>query len=168
MDTTEQILPELLKRKNQGDWQGFIDLTIAFPELYQYAFDYFDNVPDDLKREMAVGCYLHSGDNIGCVRNAIRKLKDLEPPTLPKRYAGKDVITVYRAGEEDITKCSYRISWTTSRKVAQFFLEEYIGKHATHLYKAKIKTNDILAYSNDRKEQEVMQYNKVFDITEIS
>ena len=29
---------------------------------------------------------------------------------------------------------------------------------------AKIKTKDIIVYSNDRKEQEVMQYRKVYDV----
>jgi len=159
------ILIDLVKKE---EWEKFVDTAICYPEAYPFSFIWFDKVPSELKRKFAVAAYSHHGDSIPCVRKAIRSLSKCEAPKLPKKLADKEVITVYRAGEEDITKCKYRISWTTNKKVALFFLNTWQGKHATHLYEAKIKTKDILAHTNDRKENEILQYRKVFDITEIT
>ena len=155
---------------DKQEWQKLVDQATCMPEVYAFAiYSYFDKLPTDkLRRELAVGAYLHRGDKIPIVRKAIRSLSKCEPPELPKKVANRKVITVYRAGEEDISKCKYRISWTTSKKVAIWFLQTYRSKHANHLYKAKIQTKDILAYSNDRQEFEVLQYNKVYDITDIT
>ena len=76
-------------------------------------------------------------------------------------------ITVYRAGEEPIEKAKYRISWTTDINTALFFLNDYIERHAAHLYTGKIKPGKIIAYTNDRDESEVLQYGSVYDIQEL-
>ena len=79
-----------------------------------------------------------------------------------------EVFTVYRAGEEPIDKAKFRISWTLSEAVALFFLNEYGKRHASHLYRGKIRREKVIAYTNTRNEEEIMQYRNVFDIEDIT
>ena len=58
-------------------------------------------------------------------------------PELPADLRDKEQITVYRAGEEPRGKAAYRLSWTTDRKIAEFFLNEYVHRHANFLYQAQ-------------------------------
>ena len=48
------------------------------------------------------------------------------------------------------------------------FYKKYNHRHASYVYKGKIRTADIIAYTNERKEQEVMQYNSVFAVEDIT
>ena len=165
------ILPKILKYAKNNKWHKFVDTSLSCPESYGYTFRYFKEVPDKLKYKFAIEAYNHRGDSVPAVRAAVRSLRNLPKqyrPKLPAEITNRETITIYRAGEEDITKCKYRISWTTSKEVALFFLNEYYHKHASHLYRATIRTADIIAYDNDRNEEEILQYGKVYDIEEIT
>lgn len=164
--TQKKYFPELMKYYRLGKWQEFIDLTLSVPELMPIAFDcgVYDAVPDELKYQFAIDAYIHHGDEIPVVRKAVREAARYGKAALPAELASRDAITVYRAGEEDITKAKYRISWTTDIKIAMFFLTEYRGRHARFLYCGRIRPADIIAYCDDREEKEVMQYGKVFNI----
>lgn len=162
------FFPRLMELKNAEKWQEFITLSLTVYELMPIAFKYFDEIPDELKYNFAIEAYTNHGDAVPAVRHAVRNAKKYGRPNLPAAMAAADHITIYRAGEEIITKCKYRISWTTNKDTALFFLNTYAGRHASHLYKAKIKPADIIAYTNDRKESEIMQYMKVYDIEEIT
>lgn len=152
-----------------GKWEDFANMAHSFPEMYEYTFQFWDDIPDNLKYDFAVNSYDHHGDSIPAVRRAVRSLTKYNAGKviLPQEYRGKEVITVYRAGEEPLTKARYRISWTLSKEVAEFFAYEWSGRHANHLYRAKIKPARILAYDDDREEQEVMQYMAVYDVEEL-
>ena len=43
-----------------------------------------------------------------------------------------------------------------------------VRSDGNHLFRAKIHTADIIAYTDDREEREVLQYRKVFDIEDIT
>lgn len=131
------------------------------------AFSYFEEVPDSLKYNFAISAYIHHGDSVPAVRKAVRSAARYGKAELPQSLQSQEAITVYRAGEEDITKCRYRLSWTTDINVALFFLNEYRHRHAAHLYKGKIRPADVIAYIDERQEREIIQYRKVFDIEEI-
>jgi len=164
-------LPKILKYAENNEWHKFVDASQSCPESYGYTFRYFKEVPDELKYKFAISAYHHRGDKVPAVRAAVRSLRNLPKqfkPKLPAEIASRETITIYRAGEEDITKCKYRISWTTSKEVALFFLNKYQHKHANHLYRATIRTADIIAYDNEREEEEILQYGKVYDIEEIT
>ena len=163
----ENYFPKLLEYRAAGKWKDFIDTALLVYEVMPDAFTYYDEVPDNLKYEFAISAYIHHGDSLPIVRKAVRGAAKYGKAELPPELQAQETITVYRAGEEELTKCKYRLSWTADINVALFFLNEYQHKHANHLFKGKIKTADIIAYVDDREEKEVIQYRKVFDIVEI-
>lgn len=160
--------PRLMEYRQRGQWQDFIDLALSVFEVMPLAFSLYDEVPDSMKYQFAIDAYIHHGDSIPAVRKAVRTAGKYGKATLPPEIESEQEITIYRAGEEPIEKAKYRISWTTDYDVADFFLNKYKGRHATHLYCGKIKTPDIIAYCDARNEKEIMQYGKVFDIEEIT
>ena len=145
-------------------WEDLFDLAMFNRELIPLAMEYYDFLPNDKKSRFVINTYQHNGYYYPKIRKAVRTLLKYCKPIIPDFIADKNVITVYRAGEEPIDKAHNRISWTRSKKVAYRFLNDLYCRHAKYLYQAKIKTKDIIAYSNDRKEQEVMQYRKVYDV----
>lgn len=161
-------MPELLNYVAGEEWEKFVDLTLACFEVMPEAFTFYDRLPDNLKYNFAIDAYTHHGDSIPAVRQAVRTARRYGKPDLPPEIAAAETITIYRAGEEPIDKAKYRISWTTDYDVAAFFFGEYIHRHANHIYKGTIRTADIIAYVDDREEKEVMQYRKVFDISDIT
>jgi hypothetical protein len=164
----ERFLPQLLEYRAAGKWKDFINTALSAYEVMPEAFMFYDEIPDNLKYDFAISAYQHHGDSIPAVRKAVRGAAKYGKADLPAELQAKEVITVYRAGEEDITKCKYRISWTTDRSVAEFFLNTYIGRHAAYLYTAQIRPADVIAYTDDRQEKEILQYRKVFDIKDIT
>ena len=168
MRAKKEHLPRLINSAINGKWNDFISITLACYEVMPEAFQFYDEIPDGLKYDFAISAYQNHGDSIPAVRKAVRGAAKYGKATLPAELKTQDTITVYRAGEEDITKCKYRLSWTTDRSIAEFFLNTYIHKHASHLYEAQIRPADIIAYTDGRNEKEVIQYRKVFNIREIT
>lgn len=162
------MFPKLIECKQKGNWEEFINIAISHYEVMPEAFSFFEEIPDNMKYDFAIKAYTHHGDSIPSVRKAVRVARKYGVPVLPPEIASKDVITVYRSGEEPINKAKYRISWTTDKEVADFFMYTYRNRRANHIYKAQIKTKDIIAYTDDRNEREVMQYRKVFNIEDIT
>lgn len=163
-----KFMPELLKYRAAGEWENFCKLALTVFEVMPDAFLFYDQIPDNLKYNFAIVAYTHHGDSIPAVRKAVRGARKYGKANLPTELQTQETVVIYRAGEESIQKSKYRISWTTSLETALFFLNEYRGKHASHLYRAKIKPADIIAYTDDRNEKEVIQYNKVFDIEDVT
>lgn len=145
-------------------WEKLFSLAKLNRDVIPLAMKYYDYLPNDKKYDFIVDTYQCNGYYYPEIRKAVRTLSKYCKPELPQFLADKEYITVYRAGEEPIEKAHNRISWTRSKKVAYRFLNDLYCRHASYLYQAKIKTKDIIAYSNDRKEQEVMQYRKVYDV----
>lgn len=166
--TQQQLFPRLIELKNARKWEEFIDLALIRWEVMGLAFQFYDEVPDELKYNFAVEAYTHHGDSMPVVRKAVRGARKYGAPVLPEELREQAIITIYRAGEEPIDKARYRISWTTDLEKAVWFYSEYIGRHAKHIYRGEIKTADIIAYTDDRGEHEVMQYRKVFDVEDIT
>lgn len=164
----EIFLPQLLKYRAAGKWDKFINTALSVFEVLPEAFTFYDEIPDNLKYDFAISAYQHHGDSIPAVRKAVRGAAKYGKAALPAELQRQEAITVYRAGEENITKCKYRISWTTDRSVAEFFLNTYIWRHATYLYTAQIRPADVIAYTDDRNEKEILQYGKVFNIQNIT
>ncbi len=164
MITKESLFPELMGYMKAKDWDRFIDLALCRYEIMPEAFAFYDRIPDALKYDFAISAYTHHGDSIPGVRKAVRGALKYGKPTLPDELITAKEIIVYRAGEEPINKAKYRISWTTDKAVADFFLKRYCKKHAKYLYKGKINPEKIIAYVDDREEREIMQYRNVYDV----
>ncbi len=162
-------LPEIESLAATGKWEEFCGKVGTCYEVMPEAFKYYyKDIPQELRRDFVLSCYSHHGDSIPACRKAVRELEKKGISELPSAYRNQAAITVFRAGEEDICKAKYRLSWTIDRKIAQFFFSEFHGRHAAAIYKAKIRPCDVIAYMNDRKEQEVLQYRKVFDVVQIA
>ena len=157
------LYPKLLKYFNDKNWEGFCNLVVLNPRLIPYGFLFYDEMPEQYKRDFVIDCYESHGDSYPSCRAALRKLPKNGKNELPEEYRNKEYITVYRAGEEPIEKSKYRISWTLDREIAESFLNGR-GINANYLYSGKIKPCDVIAYNDNRSEQEVMQYKKVFDV----
>lgn len=77
-----------------------------------------------------------------------------------------DEITVYR-GEGDLSSPN-GYSYTLDINVATYFAIRYSDSNEPRLIKAKVKKEDIIWYTNDRFEEEIIAYpNKIYDKEEI-
>lgn len=162
LDRRAKLLPMLRKYGESGDWEKMCSFVSLNYEVMPDAFSlYYLKMPAELRRDFAIECYMHNGDSIPGCRKAIRNLPKNGINELPSKYSSRDKIIVYRAGEEAVKLSPYRISWTLDKKVAEFFFHRNMGAHATHLYQGEIRPCDVIAYTNDRKEKEILQYNRV-------
>lgn len=165
IDQKNAFLPIIKDLHDRGEWEQFSIQVQCVYEVMPEAFkDYYADMPAEYRRDFVVGCYSHHGDSLPECRKALRKLPKNGKNELPEEYRDKPFITVYRAGEEPIEKAKYRISWTLDPDTARFFFSKWRGRHAAAIYKAKIRPEDVTAYSNEREEYEVMQYGKVYDV----
>lgn len=159
------FLPVIDELAKAGKWQEFSIQVQAVYEVMPEAFSlYYKGMPEQYRRGFVVGCYVHHGDSIPECRKALVQLPKNGVNELPEEYRKRPYITVYRAGEEDIDETQYKISWTLDIKVAEFFMYTWRSRHANAIYKAKIKPDDVIAFTNERQEQEVMQFRGVYDI----
>ena len=164
MERRETFFPDLVQSANEGDWERFCTIALLNPEVMAPAFVFCRKMPEEYRRDFVISCYSDHGDSLPACRQAVRELPKNGKHELPEEYRDLPFITVYRAGEEDISKAKYRLSWTLDLNTAVFFMDTWVGKHAQAIYKAKIKPEDVIAYTNDRNEREVIQYRKVYDI----
>lgn len=160
-----RFLPDVAERAISGDWDGFSSRVQQIHETMPEAFEiFYPYMPDEYRREFVVGCYDNHGDAVDGCREALKQLPKGGAGELPDDLRGQDVITVYRAGREGMDDAPFSFSWTTSRPVANFFYNRHDGGH---VYKASLRTCDVIAYDDDRNEREVLQYGDVYDVEEI-
>lgn len=167
MERKAAALSKLEESYTAGDWETVCVIAECCYEVMPEAFAfYYDEMPEEYRRDFVVGCYSNHGDSLPSCRKALRALPKNGINELPPEYTEREEITVYRAGEETPNMAQYRLSWTTDIEVAKKFFETYIcsRSRAQYLYKAKIRPCDVIAYTDDRAEKEVLQYRKVKDI----
>ena len=91
------------------------------------------------------------------------KDKLMDKAELKKYNAFPEVLTVYRGC--GTTKALKGMSWTLSEEKARWFADRFATGRGGVTYRAKIKKEDIVAYTNNRGEQEVIvDYRKIFDV----
>lgn len=77
-----------------------------------------------------------------------------------------DEVRIYRAmTKEEASGNRFGVSWTLSKKVAEFYRDKYIRNHSTnHMEKVikekRVKKDEIIAIFKSRKEKEVIYINK--------
>lgn len=164
----ESLFGDLIEYSKNGDWEKIRALTFFNPDMIAHAFLFLDRMPESFKRMYVLETYAHCGNNFPCCRAAVRKLEKRGLLELPKKYRNREYITVYRAGSEPISKAPWRISWTLKKETAEKFLNGWSGCRATRIYEGKIRPADVIAYYDGRKEKEILQYRKVFDVKEVT
>lgn len=169
MERLENIWTQMEIEWLNGEWEKLSNSIVFSPELYEESFARFYNcLPDDLQRKTAIEAYMQHGDSFNAVCKAVTALAGR--PThglyeLPEELSKQEVIRVYRAGVESIDKASDCMSWTTDLAVAQWFqTRNNVRDWESTIYTGLIRTKDIIAYTDDRKEKEVIQYKAVYDI----
>lgn len=159
--------PTVAKLAEEGNWEEFILRVSGIYELMPAVFrpdGLCEDAPDDIYRKLLVACYEHHGDGLLSVRARITDLPRRGAEALPPEYADADVITVYRAAEEDPEDSAASLSWTIKREVAEFFMYEYDKRHARYLLEAKLDVADVIDYTDARNEAEVLQDMAVYDV----
>ncbi len=154
------------------NWDDMESLLTLNPDIMEEGLRIvYPILPDEYRYSIPTHCYTHNGDRMPGIRGYVRQARKYAPieKRIPAEMIALPEIQVYRAGEEPISKARYGISWTTSLDVARWFYDRAQDLHwpKRHLYKGTIKPEKIICYTNDRQEQEVMQYNNVKNIVEI-
>ena len=165
----EDYLAEIEQHAQAGEWDKVCSIIRLRPFIMELAFDlYYDRLPDNMKYEFVTDLYTHHGDHCPNIRKALTEVRKYGSPELPDWMKDRDVITIYRGGSSK-RPITDGISWSTSKDVAEFFANRRAVRHGIkcHVYEAKIRPTDIIAYTNDREEEEVMQYRSVFDVREV-
>jgi hypothetical protein len=73
-----------------------------------------------------------------------------------------EIVTIYRGmTEEEVNSGKFGISWTLSKKIADFFINTYRRNYDTSHLSKRIEQKDIpkskiIAYLNSRKEKEII------------
>ncbi|MDR2536808.1 MAG: hypothetical protein LBC46_00735 [Treponema sp.] len=129
----------------------------------------FDSIPDNQKYDAFIDVYIMAKD---CSRWAwrfipsIRECKPAAVKTYIRELADSEGnIIVYRGGLERRDPARFT-SWTISLEVAEFFAKCTKGKE-TVVYKGVITADDVAAYTDERQEQEIIQFRRVKHIEKI-
>lgn len=92
---------------------------------------------------------------------------DIRYNDLPKSNS----VIVYRGTKSNIDRLKYEPSWTTDKDTAMHFAEHACYNESDYskakVYRAEINYNEIIAYINLRDEHEILQYNSVYNISQI-
>jgi hypothetical protein len=130
-------------------------------------------IPKPIQYQIAISLYTDKGDMYDEIVNIVKNGREHRPndwdKEMPECVRKENTFTVYRAGKESIDKAVDSLSWTLWRDVAEWFAErhEHYGQEKQHLYKATISADDVIAFTNSRREFEIIQYRGVRDIEEI-
>ena len=134
----------------------------------------YDEIPEEHKYEIVKAVYLTLKTPTRELREVMQDIKKYRPHAnlnpLMKRASKDNTITVYRGTGRKEKRPHLSLSWTLDKDVAIFFGKEYRltktrAKHF-YIYEAKINIDDVILYTNDRKEFEVIQCNSVKNVKE--
>ena len=167
------LMPQLKEAVKNQDWEEMETLLTLSPDIMAEGLEYaYPYLPDEYKFRIPTDCYTQNGDHMPIVRKYVRQARKYAPieKRIPAEMIPMKEITIYRAGIEPMDKAKYRISWTTSIEKAQWFYDRalHFGSPVCHLYRGVIRPEQIIWYTDDRNEKEVMQYGSVRDIEEIA
>ena len=130
-------------------------------------------IPKPIQYQIAISLYTDKGDMYDEIVDIVKNGRQHRPndwdKEMPECVRKENTFTVYRAGKESIDKAADSLSWTLWRDVAEWFAErhEHYGQEKQHLYKATISADDVIAFTNSRREFEIIQYRGVKDIEEL-
>lgn len=157
-----------------GEWDsiskyicGYADTGAVVLQIGKYV------IPKSVQYEIAIELYTHEGDMYSEITDVVKNGKEYRPDDwnkeMPECVRTETTFTVYRAGKESINEAAESMSWTLWRDIAEWFAErhEHYGQETQHLYKATISADDVIAFTNERQEFEIIQYQGVRDIKEI-
>ena len=162
-----KLLPTIAECALTGEWEDFsIKVQVMYETMPEAFYYFYEDMPEEYRHDFVVSCYQSHGDSLEDCREALRELPPNGLEELPEEYRNLAELTVYRAGEEPIDEAEGYFSWTLDESVARFFKDRFPFEKR-HLYRAHIKPSDVIAYTDDREEKEVIQYMSVYDVEEM-
>ena len=164
----EEMIDFFESLKAKGNWSAMSAFMSCNSKWMAETFEaYYDSVPDNERYKFLIDLYSDGGDRIGSIRKEMRNARKYGSPVFPSDIG--DIITVYRAGDEPISKATYRMSWTTDLEKAKWFMDYSGIRKGTdmHLYVGEISRDKVIAYYDGRDEKEIIQYRNVKNIKEI-
>ena len=154
---------------NMKDWDTFSKIILTNNFAKTVIFDYlFDAIPDDRKYDLTVNAYKWGGATIKGVQEAMKKLPVYGKPDLPEDF--EEEMTIFRGCIGDAGKAVASFSWTINLEVAKYFRraqEKFFGSPA-HIYRGRIRREDIAAYIPDLGQAEIVQIGKVTGVEDIT
>ncbi len=140
---------------------------------------FFDNMWElsDKQYWEGLSCAYLSSDDLYSARHMVKLLFSdkrpgreylMTPDDLKVYKSLPEKVTIYRGmTQAEARKKEYGISWTLTKERAEFFAYTYIRNHRTRKWKKtvvemQVDRDRIIAYFNERKEQEVIVYNAVY------
>ena len=158
----------------RGEWESVSQYICGYAEAGAIVLQIGKNIiPKPIQYQIAIDLYTDKGDLYNERLDIIKDGNEYRPDDwnkeMPECVRNETTFTVYRAGEESINDADESISWTLWRDVAEWFAErhEHYGQGTQHLYKATISADDVIAFTNERQEFEIIQYYGVREIEEI-
>ena len=155
-----ELMNKFLLNKQYEKIFTFIDKPLRF----MFYKSLFDEIPDDQKYSIFKSVYTSSEYGFNQLsRDLLNKI--FKYNIVSKEWFKKNIIIIYRGEGERSTDYTKVYSWTTSKKIADFFAHRFDSEGI--IYKAKVKQQDILDYINDRDEQEILvSPENVYDVEE--
>jgi len=174
-DRIALLCEEGMQAVRAEDWDRVDDIASYNADMGYYMIRMYENMlPLEVKCRIALFHYTDKGDFNPTIRKYVRKARIIRPDNwrdmLPSSVRDMDSFVVYRGGGEDINKAAYSLSWTLSQEMAEWFTKRHTLTNPApqHLYRGVISADRVIAYINDRKEFEIVQYRGVKKIEEIS
>lgn len=157
-----------------GEWESVSQYICGYAETGAIVLQIGKNIiPKPIQYQIAIELYTDKGDMYSEIMDVVKNGKEFHPDDwnneMPECVRNDTTFTVYRAGEESIDDAAKSMSWTLWRDVAEWFAKrhEHYGQGTQHLYKATISADDVIAFTNERQEFEIIQYHGVRGIEEI-
>ena len=151
------------------DWDSFEKTVLSNSGAIQMVFEcMFGIVPDERKYNLTLEAYKWGGAKSRDVQRALMALPEYGKPDLPDDFG--DEVVVYRGCVGDAKKAADSFSWTINIEVAKYFRraqETFFGEPA-HIYRGKIRKEDIAAYIIDVGQAEVINLGGVHDVEDIT
>jgi len=150
----------LLKYLKGNDLKGAFDIMSSRDRIQAYKI-IFDHTPDALKYDLFINAYCSAEYGFdaftGKIINKIQQLKPKDLIELLKSKADTDGnLTLYRGESSKSSNVKRALSWTLDRDKAIWFAKRFNFSGEGYVYNAKTNISHVIAYINDRSEEEIL------------
>lgn len=140
-------------------------------EVYGMCHDY---IPEDRRYNILLRIYTHARGFDG-IREYLKEIKKYRPEGYDKELLpladNGGCIAVYRGvlvhDGDKLRPPHLSVSWTVNPDVAQWFASRLPGDNERHVYCGTVHLKDVIAFINDRSEEEVILCGGIRNIGEV-
>ena len=162
-----KIVNRHVNRKNIDGVHLFRDFgPILLVDMFKLIYPM---IPDHLKFKTVVRVYSLAAQDWANLKDELVDAKkfraDNHIAPLREKVSNNNTFTIYRgvANYKEINP-HLSLSWTIDEEIAKSYARIIQKSKVGYVYSATINIDDVIAYVTDRYENEVIQYNGVYDI----